>query len=296
VHDHGQLLEIAEKVKETGRPLMVHPHNQDLMTTLEKRTWSQGEHDHRAYARTFAAYGGMVWDTAASFLVRLQEATGVHMHILHNKTPKMCEIAREAKARGQWVTTEMNPVGVFLCNEWENIERLGPYALSTWTGPDATEPLWEAVLDGTIDVIGTDHAPHTRQEKEIGWTDMWKAHGGVPQIQETLSLFLTEVNRGRISLERVVEVISTGPAKVFGLYPKKGVIQVGADADLVVVDLEQKHTFSQAEVLSKCGWTAFEGREVQGVPLHTLVRGTFVMRDRQVVGEPGYGAQAKPVS
>jgi dihydroorotase len=294
VHHHGRLLEIAEAVAETQRPLMVHPHNQDLMATIEGRSWDRDETDHLAYARAFAAYEGMVWDTAAAFLVRLQEATGVHMHILHTKTPRMLEIARQAKARGQRVTTEMNPVAVFLCNDFANIERLGPYALSTWTGPDATEPLWQALRDGTIDVIGSDHAPHTHEDKEIGWLNMWKAGGGVPQIQEALSLFLTEVNAGRISLERVAELVSTTPARTFGLYPRKGVIQVGSDADLVVVDLAARRTIRQADVLSKCGWTAFDGRDVQGVPIHTLVRGKFVLREGRVVGEPGYGEHATP--
>ncbi len=295
VHHHGHLLEIAEAVAETGRPLMVHPHNQDLMATLEQRSWARGERDHRAYARTFASYEGMVWDTAASFLTRLQEASGVHMHILHVKTARMVEIVRRAKSRGQHVTAEMNPVAVFLCNEWENVERLGPYALSTWTGPGMTEPLWEAVRDGTIDVIGTDHAPHTREEKEIGWTDMWKAAGGVPQIQDTLSLFLTEVNQGRLSLERLAEVTSTGPARTFGLYPRKGVIAVSSDADLTVVDLQARRTIREADTLTKCGWTPFDGRDVQGIPVHTIVRGRFVMRDCQVIGEPGYGQHAVPV-
>jgi dihydroorotase len=193
------------------------------------------------------------------------------------------------------VTAELNPVAVFLCNEWENVERLGPYALSTWTGPDATEPLWEAILDGTIDVIGTDHAPHTREEKEIGWTDMWKAAGGVPQIQHALSLFLTEVNRGRLSMERLAELMATTPARVFGLYPRKGAIIPGADADLAVVDLNRRAVISNDDVLSKCGWTPFDGREVHGLPVHTLVRGQFVMRDGTVVGRPGAGRQAMPL-
>jgi dihydroorotase len=294
VHDHGQLLEIAEAVAATGRPLMVHPHDQDLMNVIEHRFWARGERDHRAYAQAFASYGGMVWDTASSFLVRLQEATNVRMHILHVKTPRMAAIVRAAKVRGLDVTAELNPVAVFLCNEWENIERLGPYSLSTWTGPDATEPLWEAINDGTIDVIGTDHAPHTRQEKEIGWTDMWKAAGGVPQIQHALSLFLTAVNEGRLSLERLAELMATAPARRFGLYPRKGAIQVGADADIVAVDMAARTTIREADVLSKCGWTPFDGREVHGIPIHTLVRGGFVMRNGDVVGQPGGGLQAVP--
>jgi dihydroorotase-like cyclic amidohydrolase len=216
------------------------------------------------------------------------------MHILHVKTPRMAAIVRAAKVRGLDVTAELNPVAVFLCNEWENIERLGPYSLSTWTGPDATEPLWEAINDGTIDVIGTDHAPHTRQEKEIGWTDMWKAAGGVPQIQHALSLFLTAVNEGRLSLERLAELMATAPARRFGLYPRKGAIQVGADADIVAVDMAARTTIREADVLSKCGWTPFDGREVHGIPIHTLVRGGFVMRNGDVVGQPGGGLQAVP--
>jgi len=295
VHHHGHLLEIAEAVAATGRPLMVHPHDQTLMETIETRSWDRGERDHRAYAKAFASYEGMVWDTATSFLIRLQEATGVHMHVLHVKTPRMAALIRAAKRLGLRVTSEMNPVGVFLCNEWENIEKWGPYALSTWTGPNATEPLWEALRDGTIDVIGTDHAPHTRDEKEIGWTDMWQAHGGVPQIQHVLTLFLNEVASGRISLERVVELTATTPAKVFGLYPRKGVIQIGSDADLVVVDTEADHTIREADVLSKCGWTPFDGRKTKGVPVHTLVRGQFVFRNGEVVGEAGMGRMAVPV-
>ncbi|MPZ52692.1 MAG: amidohydrolase family protein [Acidimicrobiia bacterium] len=294
VHHHGQLLEIAESVGATGRVLMVHPHDQTLMETIEGRFWEKGERDHRAYAKAFASLEGMVWDTATSFLIRLQEATGVHMHVLHVKTPRMTALIRDAKARGLHVTAELNPVAVFLCNEWENIERWGPYALSTWTGEGVTESLWEALNDQTIDVVGTDHAPHTREEKEIGWTDMWQAHGGVPSIEYVLSMFLTEVVTGRISLERVVELTATGPAKTFGLYPRKGVVQVGADADLVVVDLEAETTIREEDTLSKCGWTPFDGRKVRGMPVHTLVRGGFVLRDGKVVGEPGTGHHAKP--
>lgn len=293
VHHHGQLLDIADAVAAADRPLMVHPHDQTLMETIEQRFWARDERDHRAYARAFASYEGMVWDTATAFLVRLQEATGVHMHVLHVKTPRMVRLIREAKARGGHVTAEMNPVAVFLCNEWDNIERWGPYALSTWTGPDATEPLWEALRDGTIDVIGTDHAPHTRNEKEIGWTDMWQAHGGVPQIQHALSLFLTEVAEGRISIEDVVRLTSSGPARTFGIYPRKGAIQVGSDADIVVVDPSADATISDDEVLSKCGWTPFAGRRVRGVPVHTIVRGAFVLRDGVIVGEPGTGRQVR---
>ncbi len=294
VHDHGALLEIAEAVAATGRPLMVHPHDQGLMSAIERRFWSRGETDHRAYARAYASYEGMTWDGAVAWLIRLSEATGVRLHVLHVKTRRMAELVRQAKARGQRVTSELNPIAVFLCDEWANVERLGPYALSTWTGEGQAEHLWRALNDGTIDVVGTDHAPHTRDEKEIGWIDMWKAAGGAPAIQDYLSLFLTAVADGRITLERVVELTSTRPAKVFGLQPKKGEIRVGADADLVVVDPERERVISDDDALSKCGWTPFAGLRVRGAPLHTLVRGRFVLREGRVVGEPGWGRLAAP--
>lgn len=141
-------------------------------------------------------------------------------------------------------------------------------------GDGQTEALWAAIADGTIDVIGTDHAPHTRAEKEIGWTDMWKAAGGLPHLQETLPLFLDQVAAGRLSLERLVDIGSANPARLFGLWPTKGAIQPGSDADLAIVDVDATWTIRHDDVLSKCGWTA---------------------RDGIVVGEPGWGRLVGPI-
>jgi dihydroorotase len=292
--DHGHLFDAMGAVAGTGRPLLVHPHDPALMKAIEAPYFERGERDYRAYAKAFASYEGIVWDTASSLVTRLQEATDVRLHLLHVKTKRMIEIVRRAKAAGRAVTSELNPVSLLLANEWENIERVGPYALSTWTGEGQTEALWDALNDGTIDVIGTDHAPHSREEKELGWTDMWKASGGLPHLQETLPLFLTEVATGRLSLERLVEITSAAPARLFDIYPRKGAIAVGSDADLVVVDLEASGTIREADVLSKCGWTAWDGREVTGLPVLTLVRGRTVYANGVVTGEPGWGRQVRP--
>jgi dihydroorotase len=294
IHDNGMLYEVMEAVAGTGRPLLVHPHDQALMRAIEAPYHARGERDYRAYARAFASHEGIVWDTASALVVRLAEATGVRLHLLHIKTRRMIEIVQRAKASGQAVTSEINPVSLLLANEWANIERVGPYALSTWTGAGETEALWAAVNDGTIDVVGTDHAPHAREEKELGWTDMWRAAGGLPHLQETLPLFLTQVAAGRLSLERLVAITSEAPARLFGLWPRKGAIQPGADADLVVVDPAARGTIRSADVLSKCGWTAWDGWEVQGLPQLTMVRGQVVYRDGRVIGDPGWGQLAVP--
>jgi len=294
VHHHGRLLEIFERVEPTGLPLMVHPHDQELMDHIEAGYWARGERDFRAYAKAYAAYDGIVWDSAVALLIRLQLATGTRLHLLHTQTRGVVEQIRAAKARGQAITAELNPWAVFLGNDWAAIERLGSYALSYWVPEENTEPLWAALADGTIDLVSTDHGPHTREEKEPGWTDGWKAHTGTPSAQHYVPLLLDAAHRGRLSLERVVDLIATQPARAFGLQ-HKGRLQVGADADLAIVDLEHEWIIRDEDVVSKIGWTPYAGRRITGIIERTLVRGHVVYDDGRVVGEPGYGRQAVPV-
>jgi dihydroorotase len=293
VHDHGKLLEIFEAIGPTGLPLMVHPHDQALMSHIEAGFWARGERDARAYARAYAAYDGIIWDTAAALLLRLQRATGTRLHLLHTQTVGVVEQLRAAKAAGQRVSAELNPWALFLGNDWATIERLGSYALSYYVPEKNTEPLWEALRDGTIDLISTDHAPHLREEKEPGWTDGWKAHTGTPSTQFYVPLLLDAAVAGTISLERVVELTSTAPARTFGL-ARKGRLDIGADADIAIVDLDAELEIRDEIVLSKIGWTPYAGRRVRGVVETTLVRGRVVYQDGEVVGEPGWGRQARP--
>lgn len=294
VHDHGELLRIFERVAETGVPLMVHPHDQALMTAIEERFWERGERDFRAYAKAYSAHDGIIWDTAAALLLRLQRATGTRLHMLHTQTEGVLAQLRAAKSAGQAVTAEINPWAIFLGNEWANIERLGSYALSYYVPEKNTVPLWAALNDGTIDLVSTDHAPHLREEKEPGWTDGWKAHTGTPSTQFYLRLLLDASAAGRISLERIVGATSTVPAQAFGL-SYKGRLAVGADADVAIVDLEAEAEITDQEVLSKCGWTPYAGRRTRGIVTTTISRGEVVYRDGKVIGVPGRGRQARPV-
>jgi dihydroorotase len=293
VHHHGKLLEIFETIGPTGVPLMVHPHDQELMDHIEHGYWERGERDFRAYAKAYAAHDGIIWDTAAALLLRLQLATGTQLHLLHTQTRGVVDQLRAAKDRGQQVSAEMNPWAVFLGNEWANIERWGSYALSYYVPEHNTEPLWEALRDGTIDLVSTDHAPHTREEKEPGWTDGWKAHTGTPSTQFYVPMLLDAVQQGRISLERVVGATSTEPARVFGLR-HKGRIDVGFDADIAIVDLDREWTITDDIVLSRIGWTPYAGRAVRGAIERTLVRGAVVFQDGRVIGQQGWGRQATP--
>ena len=293
VHDHGKLLEIFETVEPTGIPLMVHPHDQALMTHIEEGFWARGERDALAYAKAYSALDGIIWDTAAALLLRLQKATGTPLHLLHTQTTGVLEQLRAAKGAGRQVTAELNPWALFLGNDWKNIERLGSYALSYYVPEKNTEPLWAALADGTIDLISTDHAPHTREEKEPGWTDGWKAQTGTPSAQFYVPMFLDAAVSGRLTLERTVELLSTAPARAFGL-AHKGRLEVGADADVVIVDLGRDFEITDEIVLSKIGHTPYAGRRVRGVVETTLVRGRPVYEHDRVVGAPGWGRQARP--
>lgn len=295
LHHHGDLFRSFEAVAGTGLPLMVHPHDQDLMDAIEQRYWQKGDRSPQAYAKAYREFDGIIWDTAIATLLRFQKAAGTKLHILHMSTPGGVEMTRRAKEEGRAVTCEINPWALFL-GSWENVERLGPYCLGFWVPEEHVEILWNAIDDGTIDLVGSDHAPHTKEEKEIGWKDMWQSPGGEPQIQDYLRLFLSAVNEEKISLDRVVRLISYNPARVFGLLPRKGVIQFGSDADLVIVDMNREETISNETTYTKVGWTPYHGKKVKGVPVGTIVRGKVVMENGKVVGKPGDGEFIRPVS
>ena len=290
VDDHATLYRICEEVAKTGRPLFVHAWDQAIYELFIRRAQADWGRDFRSYARAGRLGEGIVWDSGIATMLELQRATGVRLHVLHLMTIGGLELIRAAKAAGRAVTAEVNPHSLFVANSWATIERLGPYALHMWVPDDHAAALWEATVDGTIDVVGSDHAPHTREEKELGWTDMYAAPGGSPSLQHVLSLFLTAVNDGRLDLDRVVDLCSVAPAKLVGLHPRKGAIAPGSDADLVVVDLERETVVTASQgFYAKCGWTNLEGRTVRGVPVMTILRGRVIAEDGVVTAEPGSG-------
>jgi dihydroorotase len=298
MHDHGDLLRMMDTIRPTGLPFMIHPHDQALMDYIEGEILATGDNTPQGYAKAYAARDGVIWDTACDVLLRLAEAADCHVHLMHMQTRRSIDAVRRAKARGIKVTCEVNHWTLFL-GQWEQIERLGPYVLSYWVPDDARAAVWEGLNDGTIDMLSSDHAPHTREEKEIGWTEMWKAHTGTPGIQYQLPLMLDAVKQGKVSLERAVELTATRPAEVFGLSATKGSIAVGQHADLAVVDPDKRWTITDEGVLSRCGWTPYAGHEATTAVETTVLRGDVIYANGEVIGVPGQGQQAtvaKPVA
>lgn len=290
-HDHGKLLEMMDHIAKTGKRFIIHPHDQALMDYIEGEVLARGENTPEGYASAYAARSGVIWDTAVETVIRLAEASGCPIHIAHMQSARAIDAVRRAKARGIDVTCEVNHWGPYL-SKWEHVVKLGPYALSYWVPDEGRDAIWEGMRDGTIDMASSDHAPHTREEKEVGWTEMWSSHTGTPGIQYYYPLLLDSVNKGELTMDQVVALVATRPAAAFGLAGIKGALQVGADADIVIADMGATWTITNEGVLSKIGWTPYDGRELSAAIDRTFVRGVEVYADGVVVGTPDHGRLA----
>jgi dihydroorotase len=217
-------------------------------------------------------------------LVRIARALGKRIHVLHVTTRE--EIAFLA-AHKDIASVEVTPQHLTLAGP-EAYERLQGYAQMNppIRGAEHREGLWGGVANGVADVIGSDHAPHTAEEKARPYP---ASPSGMPGVQTLLPVMLTHVAEGRLTLERLVDLTSHGANRLFGL-ADKGRLAVGFDADLTVVDLKARRTMTHAMMASRVGWTPFDGMEAKGWPIATIVRGRIVMRDDEVaaphLGQP----------
>jgi dihydroorotase len=215
-------------------------------------------------------------------VLRLAREAGRRLHVLHVTTED--ELPLLAAAR-DLATVETTPQHLTLSAP-ECYERLGSYAQMNPPIREAHHrgALWKAVQEGLIDVIGSDHAPHARAEKDKTYPD---TPSGMPGVQTLVTILLDHVNGGRLTLERFVDLTSAGAARIFGI-AGKGRIARGYDADFTILDLKAKKRIENSWIASKCGWTPFDGMETTGWALATIIRGRIVMRDRGLVA-PGQG-------
>ncbi|MDX2205786.1 MAG: dihydroorotase [Hyphomicrobiaceae bacterium] len=222
---------------------------------------------------------------ATQRLVRLAETHRKRVHVLHVSTAE--EMAFLAQHR-DWASVEVTPHHLTL-EAPDCYQRLGTYAQMNPPVREARHRarIWAGVADGTADVLGSDHAPHTREEKDHAYP---ASHSGMTGVQTLVPIMLDHVNAGRLSLERLVDLTSHGPNRLFGLRGK-GRIAMGYDADLTIVDLKKRHTIRNADVASRAGWTPYDGVAVTGWPIGTVVRGERVMWEGDIVAE----AHGQPV-
>ena len=281
----GAMLEAFEVVAATGKRISLHAETATIMARREARMTAAGRRDPLAH---LAARPAVVAVEAVARAAILAEWTGARIHILHISSADELRPLAEAKARGVDITGETCPHYLMLSSgdyaRFGGIIRVNPPVREAYH----QAPLWGALADGTIDVIATDHAPHAPEEKTRN--DIWSVDCGFPGVETQMPLMLTEVAKGRYSICDYVRWSAANPAKIWGLYPKKGVIAPGADADIAIVDLRHSWTLDDAKIQSRSKISPWHGRAVSGLPIHTLVRGRLVMRDRTLVaGTRGWG-------
>jgi len=223
--------------------------------------------------------------------VAMSEAAGAPIYIVHLSSERALRVAEQGRARGLPVYVETRPIYLHLTEE-------------RFTGPDAglyigqpplrtrrdQDALWTGLATGSIHVVGSDHVGYTREQKLDPSQTVATHRAGMSNLQVLRPMLFSEgVRTGRLTLERFVAVTATNPAKLFGLYPRKGTIAVGSDADLVLWDPGQTRTIRDADILSKSGFSIYAGWEVTGWPRRTIRRGEIVYENGRVVGSAGSG-------
>jgi allantoinase len=286
------ILQAFELLRGITIPCVFHAEANDLLTYLSKRLIAAGRRDPQAYPLSRPAF---VEAIAVAKLLILAEKFDVPLHIPHVSSKMTVDLVRDAKARGVPVTAETCPH--YLAFDASAFDRVGLYAkcnppLKT---PEDRLGLWEGVLDGTIDIIASDHSPFTIEEKERTADDIWSTPPGFPVVEVLTQFVMGRAIAGELSFQRATELISSGPARIFGL-GTKGRIAVGYDADLVLYDPEPEVICRPEDFKSRSGRTGkiWEGMPLRGRTVATLLRGQVVARDGDVVGKPGTGRVIRP--
>jgi len=292
--DDDALLDILEAVVKTGLVQVLHAESKSIVEHYTKKLLRAGRTEPTVHEESRPVISEV---EAITRVILLAMETGVRLNIPHISSGSGAAVVREARVKGYHnITAETCPHYLFLTKK--RFAEIGPYAKVNppMRSQEEQDKLWECLLDGTIYTIGSDHGPHLPEHKERGWDDIFAAPAGSAGVETLLPTMLNAVSQGRISLERITQLMSENVARLYGIYPRKGAIQVGSDADLVIVDMNKRMTVDRQKMYTKQKDAArmFDGWQVTGVPVMTIVRGTVVMQDGEITGQPGYGQFVSP--
>jgi dihydropyrimidinase len=292
--DDGAVFRAMQRTATNGGLIMMHAENGLAIDVIAADLVSEGTTDPIGHG--MARYP-ILEGEATNRVIRLAEAAGVPVYIVHLSARDALEAVREARDRGAMAFAETCPQYLFL-----SLDDLGngfdgaKFVCSPPLRPaDHQDDLWTGLVKDDLQVVSTDHCPFDfHGQKEMGRGDFRKIPNGLPGVEDRVDLLHDgAVVGGRFSRERWVDVISTAPAKLFGMYPRKGAIAVGSDADLVIYDPAAKHTISASTHHMDVDYSCYEGRDVVGQSQTVLSRGTVVVRDREWVGPAGHGRFVK---
>ncbi|MEZ2716310.1 dihydroorotase [Niallia circulans] len=277
----GEVYSIFREVQKTGQILAIHAENNQIIQRLTEEVEASGKRDYEALLQ---GRPNLAEEMTIQSGIALAKNLGTRLHILHVSTGEGVKLIRQAQADGYTnITSETCPHYLFLSNE--DYERVGPQmkVYPPIKYKKDQEELWRGIQDGTVTVVCSDHAPHTEEEKD---SSLWDIPAGMCGVETLAPLLLNAVSEEKISLVDACKLLSENPAKQYGIYPQKGSLQVGTDADITIVDMKKKHTIKREELHSKSKVTAYNQTPITGMPVATIVRGTKVMENGQIISQP----------
>jgi dihydroorotase-like cyclic amidohydrolase len=285
VSSDGNYFEVLERVAETGRLACLHPENWSIAEMLTAR--AEGPDGILDPAGGAGINFAVVEGDHVQRAIFLSGHAGARLSLCHIAHPASLRLVKEARAKGRTINVECAFADLFM-------ERADPtlsprYIPSHVPGPQNQAALWEGVRDGTVDQISSDHAPHSKAMIDDVWTRPGEKTFGLACNELLIPLALQRVRDGHIAWEDIARLMSENPARAYGVFPVKGTIEVGSDADLTVLDLDATRRVRGGELESVTKFTPFDGRELTGIPWTVLVRGKRVLDEGVVVGEPGHG-------
>jgi dihydroorotase len=265
--NRNELLEAYEEIAKTGKVAITHAEDADVNMHFKEKLKKRDDPAIHSLARPSVSEA-----VAVATALYLGMSSGVKLHLTHLSTKESMLLVRSMRRRMD-VSCDVTPHHLFLTEE--NVKELGNFGKMNppLRSREDQAALWKGINTGVVDIVASDHAPHTKEEKKKPY---WEAPAGVPGIETMLPLMLTAVKRKWITLYTLTKLLSINPAKRMGLYPQKGALRAGSDADMVVVDLNKKCEIRGKNLHSKCGWTPFEGFKTVGVPIMTISRGRIV--------------------
>jgi allantoinase len=282
--DTGQILDAMRRAHAAGLVVVVHCENAEIVDFETARLQAEGRSGAEAWDEARPWYSEV---EAVQRVALAAEVTGCRAVIAHVTSHQAVEAVRDVRSRGADVWVETCPH--YLCLTTDDMAKDGRLKWNPPSrNPESVERLWELLRDGHVHTIGSDHAPLPKQPGADVWTQLPGAGNG---LEPMLPVVATEAARRDIPLHRVVDLLSTTPARVFGLYPRKGTIAVGADADFAVLETNGRRTLDaqELEYHEQEKWSPYDGWEVTVYPVYTVLRGRLIAAEGKILGEPGQG-------
>ncbi|MCP8615260.1 dihydroorotase [Salirhabdus salicampi] len=281
---------LTELASFNGRCL-IHCEDDAITEGNEIRLKEQNRYDNKIISEWRSEIAEEVAAANVAFMTR---KTGAHVTIAHVSHPLIIDLIKREQMEGANIFAEICPQYLFL--DEEQVVEKGPFGKFTPPARKKGEgdKLIDLINDKSIQILSSDHAPSTVEQKLDG--NIWECNFGLPGVETTLPMMLDLVNQDKISFERLVQIYSEEPAKALGLYPNKGSLLVGTDADLVLIDLSEKWTIKSEDITSKAGWTPYDGKEVMGKPVLTMVRGKIVAENGGITADPGAGSPVTKIN